>query len=58
LTGIVDSVDYATGTAVVSGMTVDYNALLSVGVAPSVDSQVAVSGRHYGDLGLLVAEVQ
>jgi hypothetical protein len=55
LTGIVDAVDYANGTAIVSGMTVDYNALLSAGVAPTVDAQVAVAGRHYSDLGVLVA---
>ena len=56
LTGIVDAVDYSTGNAIVSGMTVDYNALLSIGSAPSIGDEVSVTGRHYGDLGILVAE--
>ncbi len=56
LTGIVDAVDYENGRAIVSGLMVDYSALLSLGVAPSVGDQVAVSGRHYSDLGMLVAE--
>jgi hypothetical protein len=56
LTGIVDAVDYSTGTAIVSGMTVDYNALLSVGSAPSVGDEISVTGHHYDDLGILVAE--
>jgi len=56
LTGIVDAVDYANGNAIVSGMLVDYNALLAVGSAPSVGDQVSVTGRHYGDLGVLVAD--
>ncbi|MCH7817829.1 MAG: hypothetical protein IIC60_14815, partial [Proteobacteria bacterium] len=55
LTGIVDAVDYENGTAIVSGLTVDYNALLAVGVAPRVGDQVAVTGYHYRDLGMLVA---
>ena len=58
LTGIVDAVDYANGNAIVSGMMVDYNALLSVGSAPNVGDQVSVTGRHYGDLGVLVADPQ
>jgi hypothetical protein len=58
LTGIVDAVDYTNGNAIVSGMMVDYNALLAVGSAPSVGDQVSVTGRHYGDLGVLVADPQ
>ena len=58
LTGIVDAVDYENGNAIVSGMMVDYNALLSVGSAPNVGDQVSVAGRHYGDLGVLVADPQ
>ncbi len=56
LRGIVDSVDAGVGRAVVSGVNVDYNALLSRGVAPSVGDEVAISGRSYGGLGLLVAQ--
>jgi hypothetical protein len=58
LTGFVDSVDQSKGLAVVSGMTVDYNALLSVGYTPDVGDQVSVTGRAYGDVGLLVADPQ
>jgi hypothetical protein len=58
LNGIVDEVDSATGKAVVSGLLVDYTALLSDGWAPSVGDEVAVSGYHYGGLGVLVAEPQ
>ncbi len=56
LTGIVDAVDYTKGNAIVSGMMVDYNALLSVGSAPNVGDEVSVTGRHYGYLGVLVAD--
>ncbi len=56
LRGTVDEVDASLGRAVVSGMLVDYNALLSRGPAPRVGDQVAVSGRAYSGLGLLVAE--
>jgi len=56
LTGFVDAVDYSKGIALVSGMAVDYNALLSVGSAPSVGDMVSVTGRNYGDLGVLVAD--
>jgi hypothetical protein len=56
LTGIVDSVDQASGKAVVSGLTVDYNALLSNGWAMSVGDEVSVTGYHYGDLGVMVAD--
>ena len=56
LTGFVDSVDYSNGIALVSGMAVDYNALLSVGAAPGVGDMVSVTGRDYGDLGILVAD--
>jgi hypothetical protein len=41
---------------VVSGVTVDYNALLVGGVAPNVGDEVAVTGRSYKGLGLLVAQ--
>ena len=58
LTGFVDSVDHSKGFAVVSGMTVDYNALLSVGYTPNVGDQVSVTGREYSDVGLLVADPQ
>ncbi len=58
LTGVVDSVDYAIGRAVVSGLMVDYNALLSTGHAPSIGDQVSITGRHYGGLGVLVADPQ
>jgi hypothetical protein len=58
LTGFVDSVDHSKGLAIVSGMTVDYNALLSVGYTPSVGDQVSVTGRAYADAGLLVADPQ
>ena len=44
----------AFGRAVVSGVTVDYNALLSNGRAPSVGDTVSVTGRAYG--GLIVAD--
>ena len=56
LTGFVDSVDFANGIAMVSGMAVDYTALLSDGRAPSVGDMVSISGRSYGDRGLLVAD--
>jgi len=56
LRGTVDAVDAAMGRAVVSGITVDYTAMLSSGSAPSVGDRVAVSGRSYRGLGLLVAE--
>ncbi len=56
LTGLVDSVDHEKGLAVVSGMTVDYTALLASGSAPSVGDQVSVTGREYGSLGMLVAD--
>ncbi len=58
LNGFVDEVDSVTGKAVVSGLLVDYTALLSSGWAPSVGDEVAVTGYHYGDLGMLVAEPQ
>jgi hypothetical protein len=56
LRGIVDSVDSAFGRAVVGGMTVDYSAMLSNGRVPSVGDELAVTGRNYRDLGLLVAD--
>ena len=58
LTGVVDSVDYAKGTAVVSGVEVDYNATLANGTAPNVGDMVSVTGRHYRDSGKLVADPQ
>jgi len=58
LTGFVDSVDEARGLAVVSGMTVDYTALLSRGSAPRVGDQVSISGREYSGLRMLVADPQ
>jgi hypothetical protein len=54
----VDSVDYAKGLAVVSGMTVDYNALLSSGAAPSVGDMVSITGRDYAGMSVLVADPQ
>ena len=51
LTGFVDSVDYSRGLAVVSGMTVDYNALLSNGFAPNVGDMLSVTGRDYAGMG-------
>jgi hypothetical protein len=58
LTGIVDSVDHASGKAVVSGMAVDYSALLAVGSAPDAGYEVSVTGHAYADMGLLVADPQ
>jgi hypothetical protein len=54
LRGVVDQVDLAYGVAIVSGMAVDYNAVLSNGRAPSVGDTVGVTGRSYG--GLIVAD--
>ena len=54
LRGVVDEVNLAVGLAVVSGVTVDYNALMSNGSAPRVGDTMAVTGRSYS--GLLVAE--
>jgi hypothetical protein len=54
LRGIVDQVDRSIGVAIISGMAVDYNAVLSNGSAPSVGDTVAVTGRSYG--GLIVAD--
>ncbi|HLT90818.1 MAG TPA: hypothetical protein VKZ85_07730, partial [Woeseiaceae bacterium] len=56
LRGIVDAVDRSTGRAVVSGVTVDYTALLANGRMPAIGDEVAVSGRAYSGLGLLVAQ--
>jgi hypothetical protein len=56
LTGIVDAVSPEVGQVVVSGVTVDFNALMSDGVAPSVGDMVTVGGRNYSSLGVLVAE--
>ena len=56
ISGVVDSVDYAKGRAVVSGMTVDYTALLADGFAPNVGDMVSVTGREYRGAGLLVAD--
>ena len=56
LRGTVDEVDASRGVAVISGVSVDYSALLSNGQAPEVGDEYAVSGRNYGALGLMVAE--
>ncbi|MEE8221300.1 MAG: hypothetical protein V3R21_06030, partial [Woeseiaceae bacterium] len=56
LRGIVDEVDLAGGFAVVSGMTVDYTALLSNGSAPQVGDEFAVTGWSYDGASLLVAD--
>ena len=53
LTGIVDEVNLAMGTAVVSGVTVDYTALLGNGVAPRVGQKVSVEGRVYSGRGMV-----
>jgi len=50
--------DYSKGLAVVSGKSVDYNALLSDGAAPSVGDMVSVTGRDYAGMNLLVADPQ
>jgi hypothetical protein len=55
LYGIVDSVDLDLGLAVLSGVTVDYTALLSNGVAPGIGQRMGVRGQYYPKLGLLVA---
>ena len=54
LRGTVDEVNLAVGLAVVSGVTVDFNALLSNGSAPSVGDTVGMIGRSHGRL--LVAD--
>ena len=56
ISGVVDSVDYAKGRAAVSGMTIDYTALLADGFAPNVGDMVSVTGREYRGAGLLVAD--
>ena len=56
LRGIVDEVDLAGGFAVVSGMTVDYTALLSNGSAPQVGDEFAVTGWSYDGASLLIAD--
>jgi hypothetical protein len=56
LRGTVDAVNPVLGTAVVSGVNVDYTSLLSSGGAPGVGDVVAVQGRVYNGGGLLVAE--
>jgi hypothetical protein len=56
LRGIVDEVNPSMGRAVVSGVTVDYTALLANGRAPSVGDVVAVTGRSYSQLGVFVAQ--
>ena len=58
LTGFVDSVDYDAGVALISGVAVNYTALLSNGLAPSVGDMVSVAGREYADLGIMVADPQ
>ncbi|MEX2495539.1 MAG: hypothetical protein WD448_05580, partial [Woeseia sp.] len=56
LRGVVDEVDHARGRAVVSGVTVDYSALLADGKAPNAGDEVAITGRAYHNLGVLVAQ--
>jgi hypothetical protein len=56
LRGTVDAVNPAVGTAIISGVRVDYTSLLSNGRAPAVGEVVAVQGRTYNGAGLLVAE--
>jgi hypothetical protein len=56
LRGMVDEVNASVGTAVISGVSVDYNALLSNGSAPRVGDVVSVIGRAYRGIGVLVAE--
>ena len=56
LSGIVDSVDRASGVAVVSGKAVNYTALLANGMEPSVGDMMSIAGRDYGDSGLLMAD--
>ena len=56
LRGTVDSVDASLGVAVVSGVVVDYTSTLANGAAPEVGQELAVSGRNYRGLGVLVAE--
>ena len=53
LTGIVDNVNLAFGIAVVSGVTVDYTALLGNGVAPVVGQKLSIGGRVYGGRGMV-----
>ena len=53
LTGIVDDVNSTLGIAVVSGVAVNYTALLGDGVAPSVGQRVSVSGRVYNGIGMV-----
>ncbi len=56
LTGVVDKLNHSTGKAIVSGVEVDYNALMSLGQEPELGQLVSVIGRAYSDLGLLVAD--
>jgi hypothetical protein len=58
LTGFIDKLDHSTGRAIVSGVLVDYNALLSLGQEPELGQLVSVVGRAYSDVGLLVADPQ
>jgi len=51
----VDEVNLAIGTAVVSGVTVDYTGLLGNGIAPNVGQTISVSGYVYGGVGLIAA---
>jgi len=56
LTGIVDQVDATLGVAVVSGVAVNYTALLGDGAAPAVGQRVAVSGRVYNGIGMIAEQ--
>jgi len=53
LTGYVDEVNQSMGIAVVSGIAVDYTALLSDGAAPRVGERMSFSGRVYSGRGLV-----
>jgi hypothetical protein len=53
LTGIVDEVNLVLGTAVVSGVTVDYTALLGDGVAPRIGQKISVAGPVYRGRGMV-----
>jgi hypothetical protein len=53
LTGIVDQVNPTLGIAVVSGVAVNYTALLADGAEPVVGQRVSVSGRVYNGIGLV-----
>jgi hypothetical protein len=53
LTGVVDEVDHMLGTAVVSGVSVNYTALLGSVRSPEVGQVISIAGRHYKGVGLV-----